>query len=179
MGTARARIGYAIVDNLLLYGTGGLAYGNVHASSAQFNVSNIKFFESTNAAPKPGRDYSYMNPVAFGTGNYSGFKAGWAAGGGAEWMFAENWSARAEGMYYNLGNVTMGSSALATTCSSQAQNATNTACARGAASTTRLIPGQLLWTSIPTTKIQFDGIIARAGVNYHFNWGAETEKVAF
>jgi hypothetical protein len=36
-----------------------------------------------------------------------------------------------------------------------------------------------MWMNAPTTKIQFDGIIARAGVNYHFNWGAETEKAAF
>jgi hypothetical protein len=36
-----------------------------------------------------------------------------------------------------------------------------------------------MWMNAPTTKIQFDGIIARAGVNYHFNWGAETVKAAF
>jgi outer membrane immunogenic protein len=32
-------------------------------------------------------------------------KAGWAAGAGAEWMFASNWSAKIEYLHVDLGNV--------------------------------------------------------------------------
>jgi len=43
-------------------------------------------------------------PVAFATdGNR---RDGWTAGGGLEYMFAPNWSAKAEYQYYNFGNTT-------------------------------------------------------------------------
>ena len=168
MGTFRGRLGYAITPGIMAYGTGGLAYGNVHASAVHWGAATADDNEDagTEAA-------SSTQTVIPGYASYSGFKAGWAAGGGVEWMFHDNWSLKAEGVYYNLGNVMLASSPVAVNCVS--------ACASlgGTGTGGPIEAGSTMWMNAPTTKIQFDGIIARAGVNYHFNWGAETEKVAF
>jgi outer membrane immunogenic protein len=71
-GTVRGRVGYLFTPTLLLYGTGGFAYGG--------GSSN--------------RDFWF--------GNVSGTRTGWTAGGGVEWMFMPNWSAKAEYLYVNL-----------------------------------------------------------------------------
>ena len=79
-GTVRGRIGYAF-DRVMLYGTGGLAYGNYKLS-----VSG------------PG-----------GTISDDATKAGWTLGGGVEWMFAPQWSTKLEYLYIDTGdqNVTL------------------------------------------------------------------------
>jgi hypothetical protein len=38
--------------------------------------------------------------------------------------------------------------------------------------------GQPLIANSPVTHIKFDGVIARAGINYHFNWGAPAPVLA-
>jgi iron complex outermembrane recepter protein len=179
IGTARGRLGYVIADNFLVYGTGGLAFGNVHASAVHYNASSLQRVDgSRDDEDSPVNNtvsWTYTNPVSFGAASYSGTRAGWSAGGGLEWMFADNWSARAEGVYYNLGTVNLISSPMATVCSSQAGTKTATACARGAGKPTPVIgPGGMLWASSPVAKVQFDGVMARAGVNYHFNWLTDT-----
>lgn len=166
LGTLRGRLGYAFTDSLLAYGTGGLAYGDVYASAAHLNVSNIQ------RETQDGLAWTYANPAASGAANYSGLRAGWSGGGGVEWMFANNWSVKAEGIYYNLGTVDLVSSPMATLCSGQAKSG-NSACARGVASATDLKSGALLWVASPLAKVQFDGIMVRAGLNYHLNWGAD------
>ena len=169
MGTFRGRLGYAITPGIMAYGTGGLAYGNVHASAVHWANSDTSDSVDDGSGPVVTSSSQSVMP---GYANYSGFKAGWAAGGGVEWMFHDNWSLKAEGVYYNLGNVMLASSPVAVNCVS--------ACGGGGAGASGpLAAGSTMWMNAPTTKIQFDGIIARAGVNYHFNWGAETEKVAF
>jgi iron complex outermembrane receptor protein len=168
MGTVRGRLGYAVTDNILAYGTGGLAYGNVHASASHLGASSIQRENDVGVFA-----WNYANPPVAGASSFSGVKAGWAAGGGVEWMFADNWSAKAEGLYYNLGSSSLVSSPLATVCSSQAVNTSAGACARGQSSANRIGPGGLLWANSPISKVQFDGVILRAGVNYHFNWGSK------
>ena len=80
-GTVRARLGVTPVDRLLLYVTGGLAYGHVdYAANTSFSP-----------------DFGY--PIAFGK-----TKVGWTAGAGAEWAFAQNWSAKLEYLYLDLGD---------------------------------------------------------------------------
>ncbi|MFV0279128.1 MAG: outer membrane protein [Rhodoblastus sp.] len=79
-GTARARIGYAF-DRVLLYGAGGLAYGNVEFPGS--------------AAVGP-----YM---LSGFGNSGGVKAGWTAGAGVEYAITPKWSVKAEYLYVDLG----------------------------------------------------------------------------
>ncbi|MGL5164676.1 MAG: outer membrane protein [Afipia sp.] len=74
-GTVRGRIGYAVgaTGNWLLYGTGGLALGDVHAWDALTPASGSKF------------------------------RAGWTAGAGIETAFAPNWTAKIEYLYIDLG----------------------------------------------------------------------------
>jgi outer membrane immunogenic protein len=80
-GTMRGRLGVTVTPDLLLYGTGGLAYGHVDASA------NTQFFVGEMPA------------------SVSKTKVGWTAGVGAEWMFAHNWSAKLEYLYVDLGSV--------------------------------------------------------------------------
>jgi outer membrane immunogenic protein len=79
-GTVRGRFGVTATPDLLLYATGGLAYGEVKTS--------------TDAGGSPFPDF----PVGF-----SKTKTGWTAGAGAEWMFARNWSAKVEYLFLDLG----------------------------------------------------------------------------
>jgi outer membrane immunogenic protein len=71
--TARARFGYA-VNNLLFYGTGGYAGAGVTASVK--DAATTALIVSS-----------------------SGTRSGWTAGGGFEWGFAPNWSAKFEWLY--------------------------------------------------------------------------------
>jgi outer membrane immunogenic protein len=73
-GTVRARAGVTLFSpNLLVYGTGGFAYGDIRLK----------------------------HPIAFGTQGQTG--TGWTAGGGLEWLFAPNWSAKVEYLYTDIG----------------------------------------------------------------------------
>jgi len=83
-GTVRGRVGVTVTPDLLLYGTGGLAYGRVDASA------NWRFDLERVHAQAPA--------------SVSKTKVGWTAGAGAEWMFARNWSAKLEYLYVDLGS---------------------------------------------------------------------------
>jgi outer membrane immunogenic protein len=83
-GTVRGRLGVTVTPDLLLYGTGGLAYGRVDASA--------NWFVSANGGQ------------AQAPASISKTKVGWTAGAGAEWMFARNWSAKLEYLYVDLGS---------------------------------------------------------------------------
>jgi len=91
-GTVRGRLGWLAYPSLLVYGTGGLAYGGVK-SSMTANQTNINF--------SPGIQF---NPSA--SGGISQTRTGWTAGGGFEWMLDPHWSTKVEYLYYDLGNVT-------------------------------------------------------------------------
>jgi outer membrane immunogenic protein len=93
-GTARGRVGYLANNELLVYATGGLAYGQVNLTGAT-NIANISF-----AGFPP-----------FGTGN-AGFgtsktNVGWTAGAGIEGrLFAwlpTGWTWKLEYLYVDLG----------------------------------------------------------------------------
>jgi outer membrane immunogenic protein len=132
LGTVRGRLGYLVTPTLLAYGTGGLAYGGVSSNTS------IQQFGLTNGF------------VGLGAGNFSDTRVGWTAGGGVEWMFWPNWSAKAEYLYYDLGSVTYAGS---------------------------LNVGPIGY-AIPLSTARFNGHIVRAGVNYHFNWGAPAPVMA-
>lgn len=83
-GTVRARLGWTITNDLLLYATGGLAYGRINATD------NLSF-----------------SPVTNYYGTVSTTKTGWTVGGGGEYAWNRNWSVRAEYLYYDLGDVTV------------------------------------------------------------------------
>jgi outer membrane immunogenic protein len=71
-------------------------------------------------------------------------------------MFMPNWSAKLEYLYYDLGSVT-----------------TPTAFVDGF--TNGHNPS---WSYASNATAHFNGNIVRAGVNYHFNWGAPATVVA-
>jgi outer membrane immunogenic protein len=128
LGTVRGRIDFLWTPTLLVFGDGGFAYGGVHE-----NVEIVTNFPFTALGTFP----------AFG--NMSNTRPGWTAGGGFEWMFLPNWSAKLEYLYYDLGrrNLTVGGLNLP-------QAAGN------------------VFTDLPFTSERFNGHIVRVGLNYHF-----------
>ena len=86
-----------------------------------------------------------LNQLWVGGGRQNQFLTGWTAGGGAEWMFMPNWSVKAEALYWELGNMNVQTAAF---------NPVANAVAFG------------------NTNVNYAGITARAGINYHFSWGA-------
>jgi outer membrane immunogenic protein len=93
LGTVRGRLGWLYSPALLIYGTGGLAYGGVKGAT---NVG------STLTGYAPGS--LLVNP---GTGaSFSDTRVGWTAGAGFEWKATTQWSVKLEYLYYDLGTVT-------------------------------------------------------------------------
>jgi len=86
LGTARARLGYAITDSLLLYGTGGLGFGSARLATSITTLPNCI--------------------GACLAGNVSGFKTGWVGGAGLEWGWTPSVSVKAEYLRYDLGRLT-------------------------------------------------------------------------
>lgn len=86
--TARLRAGFLATPSLLIYGTGGAAFGGVRTTA----FVNTAF--PTDATVTAG-------PTAFTDGSQT--RVGWTAGGGLEWMFLPNWSLKGEALYYDLG----------------------------------------------------------------------------
>ncbi|HXY57765.1 MAG TPA: outer membrane beta-barrel protein [Methylocystis sp.] len=82
LGTVRARLGFAATPTLLVYATGGLAYGQGTLSGSYYG-----FWGS---AP------DYESQTLYG----------YSVGGGAEWLVVPNWSVKAEYLYYDLGSFT-------------------------------------------------------------------------
>jgi outer membrane immunogenic protein len=117
-GTVRPRVGVLATPNVLLYVTGGLIYGGVKTSQ------NLFF---------PGSGFSF--PASTST-----TRTGGTAGGGIEWMLAPRWSAKVEGLWYSLGNVT--------TAATQ-------------------VPVPSIFTDFKT--FGFHSGMVRGGINYHFN----------
>jgi len=79
-GTARSRLGILVTPNTLLYGTAGVAYGQVK-SDYGLNLFNTQI----------------------ATVNFKDVKAGWTAGAGVEFALAGNWSTKLEYLYMDLG----------------------------------------------------------------------------
>jgi outer membrane immunogenic protein len=79
LGTARLRLGYAF-DQALIYATGGLAYAKM-----------VNTFQ----AGSGGNGYTWSD---------TGWRTGFALGGGIEYMLTRNVSIKGEGLYYNLGD---------------------------------------------------------------------------
>ncbi|MCA3560908.1 MAG: porin family protein [Aestuariivirga sp.] len=88
-GTVRARLGYAMSD-VLIYGTGGLAWGH------------MKIKQSLEASNNDGESLSW-------SGEEDGYRAGWTLGGGIEYG-AGRWLLGAEYLYVNLGSYNWGDS---------------------------------------------------------------------
>lgn len=81
LGTLRGRVGYAY-DRVLVFGTGGLAYGGVDNEATFFGPAGQEQFK----------------------GGESGFEVGYTLGAGAEVMLTEMVSLKSEYLYYDLGD---------------------------------------------------------------------------
>ena len=77
-GTARGRVGFLPAERILLYATGGLAYGNFSGAS-------------------------WTLPMNIGT--WSRTNVGWTVGAGIESALGANWSVKFEYLYMDLGSV--------------------------------------------------------------------------
>src|SRR5882762_3528849 len=87
-GTVRGRLGY-VIDNWLLYGTGGFAWVDDK-------------FTRTQAVAGP------LSPAAGLVVSNSNTATGWVAGAGVEWGFARNWTARVEYLHIDVQGQTLG-----------------------------------------------------------------------
>lgn len=83
LGTARGRVGFvATPDNrLMIYGTGGLAYGGTSAHLAVYD--------------------QYSSAAWYA--DKSNTRVGWTVGAGVEYALTNNITAKVEYLYYNLG----------------------------------------------------------------------------
>ena len=79
IGTTRLRLGYSF-DRALVYATGGVAYAKM--------TNNF---------------LGGSNPVSPYAWSGTGWRAGWTAGGGLEYLLTTNLSVKGEALYYNLG----------------------------------------------------------------------------
>jgi outer membrane immunogenic protein len=124
LGTVRGRFGLLLTPSWLVYFTGGLAYGGSSGNSTLAQSGTNGF-------------------AGAGAGNFSNTRIGGTFGAGLEWMFARNWSAKAEYLFYDLG----------TTNFSYTANS-----------------GFFLTPVYQTVSnsVHLEGNIARVGVNYHF-----------
>jgi len=79
-GTVRPRLGYTVKPNVLVYATGGLAYGDVsYSANTNFVVQQFPASLSTT-------------------------KVGWTLGGGVEYAVSKCWTVKAEYLYMDLGS---------------------------------------------------------------------------
>ncbi|PPD46127.1 MAG: hypothetical protein CTY15_01760 [Methylocystis sp.] len=124
LGTLRGRLGYLVAPTVQVYGSGGMAYGGVTSTSA-FLTRRAAGTNLTN-----------------GTAVFQDSRIGWTAGGGVEWAFMKNWSAKAEYFRYDLGSVS------AFTAVAQPNG---------------------FYAYAANTKTNFDGNLIQAGVNRHFD----------
>jgi outer membrane immunogenic protein len=84
-GTTRGRLGFAPSDaNWLLYGTGGVAYGDVNSA------------------------FTLTTPLGTASVSNSSTRIGWTAGAGLEYMFMPSWSFKVEYLYVDFGNADFG-----------------------------------------------------------------------
>jgi outer membrane immunogenic protein len=97
LGTVRGRLGYTVTPSVLVYGTAGLAYGEVSSSAA--------IGQQITGPAAAGATGPYASAVSI-----SSTRTGWTAGGGAEWLINRNWTAKLEYLHYDLGSASYSSS---------------------------------------------------------------------
>ena len=115
-GTLRGRLGIAD-SRWLVYATGGVAFGHVKSSTfVQFSLDGDTY-----------------------TSSFSDTRSGWAAGGGFEYAFHNNWTVKGEVLWIDLGKVSYVS------------------------------PERTIYPGYSyTTHLDLNEVVARVGVNYKF-----------
>jgi outer membrane immunogenic protein len=81
VSSLRARLGYLVAPDLMVYGTAGGALGQIDYAASSSN------------------GLTYQTATAF-----SRTHGGWVAGAGVEWMVLPNWLMRGEYLYYSLNS---------------------------------------------------------------------------
>jgi outer membrane immunogenic protein len=87
-GSIRGRLGYLFVPNMLLYGTGGVAFQEM--GEASMSCAFLTSPACTLANHSQTTD--------------SHLRVGWTVGGGVEWMVLPNWLVRGEYRYADFGH---------------------------------------------------------------------------
>jgi outer membrane immunogenic protein len=161
LGTLRGRLGYLFTPTMLFYATGGLTYGGVYANVRNYaEASSVEdagysgVLVAGSGVTKSSVSVPGISQTFVGGGSKSQTLVGWNGGGGLEWLFMPNWSLKAEAIYWNMGNMNVPTYAAATSGN------------YGSAMT------------YGATRVNYQGVIARAGVNYHFNWFAPAPVAA-
>jgi outer membrane immunogenic protein len=141
-GTVRGRLGFTPSPPLLLYATGGLAFGRLSSSAAV-----------TETAVGPC-GVPLGCPFTTATGAGTSTHAGWTIGAGGEWAFAGHWSLKAEHLYYDIQGTSYG---LAPLLSSTGVNG--------------VVAVPFTSVAVAATTSDFRGSIVRLGLNYKFSSG--------
>ena len=84
-GSIRARAGVSVFDRLLIYGTGGVAFGSFYSDLQLTGSDLVGLFAASGTA--------------------SAVKTGWTAGGGLEWAINNHWSLRGEYRHSDFGSL--------------------------------------------------------------------------
>jgi len=134
LGTLRGRLGVLPTPVSLFYVTGGLAYGHTAASTTT-TVPTVTF---PTVPPSISRCPDLNGFCS--TGSSSKTRAGWTIGGGLEYAFGQNWSAKLEYLYYDLGRE----------------------------SYLTVTQANVVPTAVMQADAKFAGHIARVGINYRF-----------
>ncbi|MBR0723736.1 outer membrane protein [Bradyrhizobium manausense] len=119
-GTVRGRVGVLATPQVLLYGTGGLAFGSIKTTGTMSG-------------------FTPAGVAIASVGSNSETRAGWTVGVGVEGKITQNWSAKLEYLYMDLGRFSSGPFTLA--------------------------PGSTIAANVSS---RFTDNILRAGINYQF-----------
>jgi outer membrane immunogenic protein len=93
LASARARVGFLVGPEFLLYGTGGVAWGHTN-----FADTLVTHFVDPNGS----------RGVVTGTGRASSNQFGWAAGAGGEWkLWNSGLMLRIEYLHYDFGSTSL------------------------------------------------------------------------
>jgi outer membrane immunogenic protein len=96
--TARGRVGYAL-NRLLIYGTGGLAYGEVRVGGTLMDSGTTLILCGPSCTPTP-----FSGSGSF---NASSVNVGWTLGAGVEGALVDRWTWKAEYLYVDLGSLNL------------------------------------------------------------------------
>jgi outer membrane immunogenic protein len=89
-GTARARLGFVPWDNVMLYVTGGAAFGEVEWNATTTNAGTLAGVTTT---------------AGINSATATSTHAGWTVGGGSEWVLSGPWTAKLEYLFVDLGTI--------------------------------------------------------------------------
>jgi outer membrane immunogenic protein len=150
LGTLRGRVGY-VAGGLLIYGTAGLAYGQVSMNGSATVDGTFTGNPGGNVLCSGANLFTTVGSCPFASWSNKDMRVGWTLGAGVEGALFGNWTAKIEYLHVDLGNV-------ATTF------ATDGVCYSGTANICiPLFPGQ------GSINSRITGDIIRLGLNYKFN----------